>query len=118
MIDVLQRFGWQEDLVSNVTLNEIEQSLEAEEERTLIAIQGGNERRSGIIVQCFPKDVDNEKVEKALRTLDWRPTLWTASPSITPLYNSANTYIVQEYLVSAYGPSGSVRQARFNKRED
>jgi len=69
---LLTNFGWLRDKISITNVADVEQSIFAEEERKLIVSIGSVEKRRAITVQYFPKDVDREIVEGALREVGFR----------------------------------------------
>lgn len=70
-LDTIRSFGFTRP---NPSLETIEQSLEANQLRTLISTSTDPDSRQKITVQYFPKDVDRQIVERSLRELGFELT--------------------------------------------
>lgn len=65
--DQLRSFGWKSESIPPIQV--VEQSLQAESQRTQLASATAAPKRAETTVQYFPKDVDRTVVEAALREL-------------------------------------------------
>lgn len=70
MRTLLLGFGWGADRVPESTI--VEQSLQADEQRSKLAAHSDVAPRGAVTVQYFPKDVDGPVVEGALADLGFR----------------------------------------------
>ena len=74
LANLLKSFGWVNEKLAETNLTDAEQSLRAEEERTLLASTASIRKREPITIEYLPKDVDREIVEGALKELGFRLT--------------------------------------------
>jgi len=70
--EMLSNFGWQKERLTSASVEDVQESFKAEQERQLIASNATREQRRNITIQYFPKDVDKEKVKTALRELGFQ----------------------------------------------
>ncbi len=66
----MKLFGWESRSIPQKQM--VEQSFEADAQRKQLALKTSNQQRSEITIQYFPKDVDRDIVEAALRELGFR----------------------------------------------
>jgi hypothetical protein len=87
---LLRSYGWSAPRLGG--LRTADRSLEAAQARARLAAATAGESRSGVTVQYFPKDVDRQTVEGALRDLGFRlqagPTQVPDVPTNTIWYGS------------------------------
>lgn len=69
---LLISYGWAAEKLNEGTIENIQQSLLANNERNNLTSSQDNLRRNKITIQYFPKDVDKDRVEIALKELGFR----------------------------------------------
>lgn len=70
--EILSNFGWQKERLISASVEDVQESFKAEQERQLVASSATHVQNRDIVIQYFPKDVDKEKVEAALRELGFQ----------------------------------------------